>query len=123
MLSVQDQKKEQEQSKEQRVLELSAAVDLGESSERLAGNADWARFRKDILKEVEMYSISKIEMYDTLIKGNLSADEKLKAVDQIRAIAQQIDNFNFIVGLVGARIRLGEEARKQLEDLKLPGGK
>lgn len=118
MLTVQDEVKRKAESNDKLEEELKGVIELAESSERLAGNTDWIRFKKGVELEVEGFEKSKFSVYDALINCGLTQDQKLEATDKIRALAQQIDNFKFIIGLVNTRIQLGVGARKQLEEIR-----
>lgn len=97
---------------------LREDIELGVSSERLAINSDWLKFKASIEANIAMSEKDKIGMYDSILSGAVVGEEKLKAIDAIRYRNWEMENFKFIIGLVAARVKRGEEARAELDKLE-----
>ena len=99
---------------------LQAAVDTGQWAERLSVNSDWLEFRKIIMSLVEKREAEKFKNYDILVRGSLSTDDKLKAVDSIREMDMEIENFKTVMRTPDDLAKAGREAQAQLDEMSKP---
>ena len=118
MLTVEDQKILRKSGDKARSETLRFDIERGVSAERLSTNLDWIRFKSGIEKEIDLYNKEKGANYDAILGDAATADEKAKAVDKIRSLSQQIENFKFIIGLPESQMKSGQKAAEQLKLLE-----
>ena len=108
--------KEDRESRKQR---LETDVNIGKSAERLLNNRDWQRI-SDLLSSYAQGKRKDISsmVYNVVGGSNTSMDQDHVACNKIRALFQEIYDFEYVINLPKEEMKIGEEALETLRKIR-----